>query len=279
MHRMSLFSRLIAAAALVFAVAASAAAAPARTVPLEVPTGRSTTMTVWEPEGPVRGVVMFSSGHGGWPEHYGHLLDGWQAAGFVVVAPLHVDSLKYPERERFSMQQGFIERLADMRATSAYVAQHWPDAPVAAAGHSYGTLVSLCLGGALAGMMPLRDPRVSAVVGYSSPGRIPGLVDAQAYAGVAVPALIVTGDADLVPGFVTDWHDHLYPIETAPAGDKHALVLSGGTHNLIAGETTTHQQRASEVGTAFLKAQLLHDQAAAALLQAPAGEGERWVRR
>ncbi len=271
-------SRSIPTLLLMLALAATAQAAPTITVPLDVATGRSTTMAVWEPE-QVRGVVLFSTGHGGWPEHYERLLETWQAAGLVVVAPLHVDSLRHPDRERFSLQQGFSERLADMQAASAYAAARWPDAPFAAAGHSFGTLISLCLGGALADLAPLRDPRVSVVVGYSSPGRIPGLIGPQSYAGNAVPTLVVTGDADLVPGFVSDWRDHLYPVESSPEGDKVALVLPGGGHNLIAGGNEAHYLRASAIGTAFLQAHLLGDAAAETLLQGPAGEGEVWVRR
>ncbi|WP_062350844.1 serine aminopeptidase domain-containing protein [Pseudoxanthomonas mexicana] len=260
------------------AMVQGAFAAPTATVPLQVSPERATTMAVWEPA-QVRGVVLFSSGHGSWPERYDGVLTAWRDAGFAVVAPLHVDSVKYPEREKFSMQQGFGERLADMKAASAYVAKRWPGAPVAAGGHSYGTLISLALGGAMADMAPLRDPSVVAVVGYSSPGRIPGLVTPTTYASVAVPVLIVTGDQDLVPGFVTDAKDHLYPVETAPAGGKVALVLAGGSHNLIGGEPGALYERARDVGTAFLQAELLRDAAATKTLAAEDAETERWVRR
>lgn len=260
------------------AVAQAAFAAPTATVPLQVSPERATTLAVWEPA-QVRGVVLFSTGHGSWPERYDALLQAWREAGFAVIAPLHVDSMKYPEREKFSPQQGFMERLSDMRAASAYAAAHWPAVPVAAAGHSYGTLISLALGGAMADMAPLRDPSVTAVVGYSSPGRIPGLVTPATYASVAVPVLIVTGDRDFVPGFVSDAKDHLYPVETAPAGDKFALVLAGGEHNLIGGESEATYLRARDVGTAFLRAEVLDDAAAASVLDAPDSQTERWLRR
>ena len=260
------------------AMVQGAFAAPTATVPLQASPQRATTMAVWEPA-QVRGVVLFSSGHGSWPERYDGVLTAWRDAGFAVVAPLHVDSVKYPEREKFSMQQGFGERLADMKAASAYAAARWPGVPVAAGGHSYGTLISLALGGARADMAPLRDPSVVAVIGYSSPGRIPGLVTPTTYASVAVPVLIVTGDQDLVPGFVTDAKDHLYPVESAPAGDKSALVLAGGDHNLIGGEPEALYVRARDVGTAFLQAEVLKDDAAAKVLAADDSDGERWIRR
>lgn len=260
------------------AIVQGAFAAPTATVPLQVSPQRATSMAVWEPA-QVRGVVLFSSGHGSWPERYDGVLTAWRDAGFAVVAPLHVDSVKYPEREKFSMQQGFGERLADMKAASSYVAARWPGVPVAAGGHSYGTLISLVLGGAMADMAPLRDPSVVAVIGYSSPGRIPGLVTPTTYASVAVPVLIVTGDQDLVPGFVSDAKDHLYPVESAPAGDKIGLVLTGGGHNLIGSDTDASYARARDVGTAFLQAEVLEDDEAAKVLAAADSDSERWIRR
>lgn len=263
---------------LLLAPAALVLAAPTRVLPLQVSADRATTMAVWEPA-QVRGVVLFSSGHGAWPERYERLLQSWSDAGFVVLAPLHVDSMKYPQREQFSLQQGLIERFADMRAVSAYAAEQWPGMPVAATGHSLGTLISAALGGAFSGLGPLRDPSVVAVLGFSSPGRIPGLVDGQSYASLAVPLLLVTGDEDRVPGFVTDPVDHLYAVETAPAGNKTGVVLTGGDHNLVGGEPEALFERARELGTAFLRLQLLGEEQAAEVLAAPAAANERWLRR
>ncbi len=278
MNKRFFFRGVFALALSSLAIVQGAFAAPTATVPLQVSAERATTLAVWEPS-QVRGVVLFSTGHGSWPERYDGLLTAWRDAGFAVVAPLHVDSVKYPGREKFSMQQGFGERLADMKAASGYAAARWPGVPVAAGGHSYGTLISLALGGAMADMAPLRDPSVVAVIGYSSPGRIPGLITPTTYASLAVPVLIVTGDQDLVPGFVTDAKDHLYPVESAPAGDKVALVLAGGDHNLIGGEPEALYARARDVGTAFLQAEVLKDDAAAKVLAAEDSDSERWVRR
>ncbi len=272
------FGGLLALVLAMLAVVQHAVAAPTATRPLQVAPGRATTLAIWEPA-QVRGVVVFSSGHGAWPERYERLLQAWADAGFVVLAPLHVDSLKYPGREAFSLQQGFGERLADMRATSAYAHAHWPDVPVAAAGHSLGTLISAVLGGALAGLGPLRDPTVVAVLGYSSPGRIAGLIGPDSYASLAVPLLLVTGDEDRVPGFVSDPADHLYPVQTAPAGDASAVVLAGGGHDLVGGEPALLFERALQLGTAFLQAELLDDPRARQLLEAPAAAGEQRVRR
>jgi alpha-beta hydrolase superfamily lysophospholipase len=274
----SLFFRGLIAALLSLTCLASASAAPSATLPLQVSAERATTMDVWVPA-EVRGVVLFSSGHGAWPARYDALLQSWSDAGFAVVAPLHVDSVRHQDRAQFSLQQGFSERLVDMHAASAYAAARWPQVPVVAAGHSLGTLISAILGGALADLGPLRDPTVVAVLGYSSPGRIPGLIGPDAYATLAVPLLLITGDQDRVPGFVTDPVDHLYPVQTAPAGDKTALVLSGGDHNLIGAQDGTQVLRARALGTAFLQSRVLADDQATQLLAAPPRDGEQWLRR
>lgn len=104
-----------------------------------------------------------------------------------------------------------------------------------AAGHSYGALLALALGGA-SPIVPggiasrLRDPRARAVVALSPPPPIPGLIDQAGFATLAVPALIQTGTADIPPGADT-WEGHLVAWEApAPAGIRYALVLDGVDH-------------------------------------------------
>lgn len=203
-----------------------------KVVDLAVSSARSTKLVVWAPPKP-KGVALFSTGHGAWPERYQQLADLLAGEGFAVLSPVHVDSVHYPERDRFTLQQSFPERLADMGATAAYAAKTYPDLPTIAVGHSFGTLTALCLGGALSGMGPFRNPAVKAVLGFSTPGRIPGLIGADAYSGLAVPVMIVTGTADLVPGFVTDPANHRFPAETARAG-SYLLVEQGADHLLVA---------------------------------------------
>ena len=130
-------------------------------------------------------------------------------------------------------------------------------------------------------MLTLESDPAGAEVLLEQDGRVltTGLVTPTTYASVAVPVLIVTGDQDLVPGFVSDAKDHLYPVETAPAGDKIALVLTGGGHNLIGSDTDASYTRARDVGTAFLQAEALGSDAAAKELTAEDSDAERWIRR
>lgn len=272
------FLAAVLAAPVAVAVFGNALAAPAATQRLQVSPERATDLMVWAPARPVA-VALLSTGHGSWPERYDPVAQALVAAGFAVLAPLHVDSMRHPDREKFDARAGFMERLVDMKATSAEAARRWPGLPVAAVGHSYGTLISLCLGGALAYMAPFRDPTVKAVLGWSSPGKIPGLIAPPSYASLAVPTLIITGDQDVVPGFVTDWHDHLFPIETAPAGGKYAVTFAGAAHDLVSGQPKPAYDAALTYSAAFLKASVLGDAAAKALIDTAAGPGETWLRR
>ena len=260
-------------------VAAPALAAPTTQSPLSVADGRTTTLTQWVPKD-VRGVILFSTGHGSWPERYDAVASAWKASGFAVIAPLHVDSLHSPDQGRFTREASFGARIADLKAASAFAARTWPGKPVIAAGHSFGTLSALCLGGGLAQVGSFRDPSVKAVLGFSSPGRIPGLVGPKSYATDALPVMIVTGDRDVVPGLVTDWHDHLLPVRTAPAGRKYGVVYRGATHEMIGHPTDPAFAAAVATSITFLRAYALHDVAAVRTLNRRVAGGQAvWIRR
>ena len=262
-HRRGLLAATLAfAAAPVLARAASAAS----TTKIKVD-DRDLELTILRPDAP-KGVVVFSHGAGGSPDGYAALLDLWVKAGFLVVAPLHVDSLKHPDRAKYTLQAAFPARLADVAAASAYAAQAAPGLPLAAAGHSYGSLISLIRGGAMTGMIPAQDPNVKAVLCFSDAGIIKGLIGPTAYAGLKAPMLMITGDKDVLPGMFDDWRAHLYPFETSPAGDKYAWVGKGADHGLAHHPDAPAFAEASALSVTFLKAEVLGDATAKAALAA-----------
>ena len=230
---------------------------------------RDVELTIVRPDAP-KGVVVFSHGAGGSPGGYAALLKAWAEAGFLIVAPLHVDSLKHPDHAKYDLRAAFPLRLADLAGASAYAAQAAPGLPVAAAGHSYGSLVSLIRGGALADMIPAQDPKVKAVLCFSSAGVIKGLIGPTAYAGLKTPMLMLTGDKDVMPGMFDDWHEHLYPFETSPAGEKYAWIGKGVDHGLAHHPDAPAFGEATALSVTFLKAEVLGDAAAKAAL---AGQG------
>ncbi|MEW5683531.1 MAG: alpha/beta hydrolase [Pseudomonadota bacterium] len=280
---MSQYSRRFILAGALALATAPAFAAPAKvtteTVEVQATASRKTSLTVITPVKAPVGVILFSHGHGGWPDYYTALFEMFSREGFAIVAPLHVDSHRHPDRDKYTIQTSLFERLPDARAASGFAAQRWPGLPVVASGHSLGTLISLGLAGGVP-MFRLKDPTVKAVLGYSSPGKIPGIVPPTAFAGVSTPVLIVTGDKDVVPTFAPDPKDHLFAVETAPAGDKYGLVLAGGVHNLIKGDDPDLQHRAVEAGRTFLRAYIKGDAKAKKALQAKTdAPPERWIVR
>lgn len=217
------------------AVAARVQASTERSVITLQPTAtRSSEISVWRARGRRRGTILFSHGAMSSPRMYPGLIGPWSDAGYDVFAPLHVDSLEHPETAKYPGLASWATRLEDMRALSAHVGAK----SCIAAGHSYGGLVALTLGGAEAIPPPgitrsLRDPRVRAVLAFSPPAPIPVLITAEGYGKLAVPALIQTGDRDVPPGSndVDGWRLHLTPYDAAVAGgSRYALVLSGVDH-------------------------------------------------
>lgn len=201
---------------------------------LATPDGRQVQVWRWTPRGRPIGTIAFSHGAASAPWKYDRLIGPWVKAGYAVLAPLHVDSTDHPRTADFKGLASWKARIEDMRALSRHI-----DGPYIAAGHSYGGLTALTLGGAEAVVpdgvaAPLRDPKAIAVVAFSPPAPIPVLITAAGYGALAVPALIQTGTADLLPGMDPDgkgWRGHLAAYEAAaPGGNRYAMVLDGVDH-------------------------------------------------
>ncbi|MFT4253838.1 MAG: alpha/beta hydrolase [Caulobacter sp.] len=256
------------AATLAFAAAPALARAAAATSTTTLKVGdRDVEMTVVRPAAP-KGVVIFSHGAGGWPTPYSALFDLWAQAGFMIVAPLHVDSQKHPKRADYDLRAAFPLRLADLAAATDYAAKAAPDLPMGSAGHSYGSLMSLIRAGALEGVIPAQDPRTKAALCFSSPGAIKGLIGPTTFQGLKKPMLMITGDQDVLPGLIADWHEHAYPFDTSPAGGKYLWVGKGVDHGLSYHPEAPGFPAAAALSTTFLKAKVLGDAAAEAALAA-----------
>ncbi|HZV83353.1 MAG TPA: alpha/beta hydrolase [Brevundimonas sp.] len=206
-------------------------AAPAQ-VQLAAPDGRRIDVSVWEAPDE-RGVVVFSHGYNGSPAAYERLLARWVEHGFTVVAPLHVDSRRHPDHARHDGPSAFSTRVADLAVTRGFVKTTRPGKAIVAAGHSFGSLMSYIQAGALTVAGPQGDPDIKAVIALSSAGDLPGVVLPGAYAGLDLPLLSITGDMDLVPGFVSDWRAHRSAFDASPRGDKTLIIFEGGDHSLV----------------------------------------------
>ncbi len=241
--------------------------------------GRDVELTIAKPE-VQKGVVIFSHGAGSATTSYPGLFDAWTKAGFLVVAPMHVDSLSHPKHASYDLRAAFPLRIADLAAATAWAAKTAPGLPMASAGHSYGSLMSLIRGGALEGMLHARDPNVKAVLCFSSAGIVPGLIGPDAYATLTGPMLMITGDKDVLAGSFTDWHDHLRPFETSPAGEKYAWIGKGVDHGLAHGrEPSPALAEATALSVSYLKAEVLGDKDARIVLAASGSNAVAEFRR
>jgi len=256
---------------------------------LQAPDGRQIEVTEWQPRGRERGLVLFSHGAASAPELYDRILDQWAAEGWRILAPLHVDSERHPQTKAYPGLASWKARIEDMRALSAHVGKRrW-----VAAGHSYGGLVALTMGGAAAippqGLNgPLADPNARAVVAFSPPAPIPVLCTAEGYAKLAVPALIQTGTADnppAAPGTTPppgSWATHLASYDAAAAGgNRYGLVLEGVDHyfgglicryDLPGPKQEARLEDAKRISSQFLRAYGAGDKAARHLLDRQVGD-------
>ncbi len=219
------------------AIPARAAGLPAsRSREFKAADGRVIPVTEWLPRGRLRGTILFSHGAGSSPQYYPDFVAEWLASGHRILAPLHVDSREHPHTKDYPGLASWKARIEDMRALIAHIGP----VPYVAAGHSYGGLVALTLGGAEpvppAVMVHPMIPRLArAVIAFSPPAPIPVLVTASGYGALKAPALIQTGTKDLVPGITTPdpegWRGHLVPFTAAaPGGNRYGLVLTGVDH-------------------------------------------------
>lgn len=238
-RRRLLAGTLATGGAILLPAAARASGPAAGRLDLTAPDGRAIAVSDWRPRGRERGLILFSHGAASTPHFYEALIGGWVAGGWRVLAPLHVDSAVHPDTARFPGLASWKARIEDMRALSAHVGKR----PWVAAGHSYGALVALTLGGAAAvpppGLTgPFGDANVRAVLAFSPPAPTPVLVTAEGYGALGVPALIQTGTRDvpqMPPGMAPlppdSWHGHLAAYDAAvPGHDRYALVLEGVDH-------------------------------------------------
>lgn len=235
--------------------------------------GRDVRVVIWPAQGEPQAVIVFSHGMGGAPRAYDRLIQTWAAAGFTVLAPLHVDSQVHPDRASYNGPSGFFARIADMAAVRNMARERAPGLPLIAAGHSYGALMSAMAGGAVTAAGPQADPDVDAVIMLSSPGTVPGLMPPDTYASLATPTLTVTGDADLVPGYADDWRAHRSAFDGAAGTGHMMLIFEGGGHGLVRDADAEDFDALSQATIDFIRARAMGDAEAAQRLQTTSAAG------
>jgi alpha-beta hydrolase superfamily lysophospholipase len=247
-------------------------------VTLTASDGRVIDVTVISPEVP-RGVILFSHGGGSNPLATSALHARLTARGFAVIAPTHTDSLTLPQERRTDLRAALFTRITDMKLAAGLAETRFPGLPTAQVGYSYGSLISLIGLGAFGKMLPGTNPGVKAVVMFSSPGPIPPLTDAPgAFDAITAPTLLVTGDADIVPGMVEDPSKHLIYWEKLSDGDHTAMVVAGATHEFAAGKQPGWDE-VSVLIEDFLMGRVLGDTAASTRFDAATDSVNLSIRR
>lgn len=209
---------------------ATASLAP-QAIVLPAANGRKLPLSLWLAARP-KGVILFGHGMGGTPANYAALIARWVAGGYSVIAPLSADSMANPHHSSIDLQTGFGLRVEDLMMARGYIAQRFAGQKVILAGHSYGSLFALAGAGAITPAGPLGGPPVSAIMAFSTPGKIRGVVTPTTYARVTAPLLLITGTADTVPGFVPDASEHRFPFDSSAAGGKLLVTVVDGTHGI-----------------------------------------------
>jgi dienelactone hydrolase len=191
-------------------------------------------------------VIVFSHGAWGSKDDYQVLTRDWAAAGFICLQPNHSDADADPARRNGKRQfSDWPNRPADVTFlldSLRTIEQRVPGLAgrvrrdrVGVGGHSFGASTAQLIGGAT--VMPgsalaqsFRDPRAAALLLLSPQGRGPLHKDAS-WVLMTPPMLTITGTRDRGrAGQPYTWR--LEPFERCPKGDKHALVIEDGGHDL-----------------------------------------------
>lgn len=200
---------------------------------------RTVEVTLWQPrrEGKYP-LMVFSHGAFSAPQRYDALLGELAGMGFVVVAPLHIDSElldgQPPPAEVWRTRKldvaSLVGRSEHMRSQLRDGVELAPTTVVA--GHSYGAFGAQVAAGAVAvGEVPA-DPAsdISAVLAFSPPGPLPGFINEDSWRTLSLPQLLLTGTGDILPGFIDNWELHASAWEQAAPGDQWLWVGEGVDH-------------------------------------------------
>lgn len=200
-------------------------------------------------------LVVFSHGHYLTNNDYHALTDKWVERGYIVAAPLHLDTgdMKVVQAlgEKLGSDWILAARVLDMQAVLNQIdlvaksMQGFEGAintdKVIAAGHSFGALSAQMMAGAKPQKLgnsiypipeALDDKRVAAVIALSPPGTVPGYLEEETWKNLSIPQLVVTGTKDVFEHVWTDYREHIISYTVAVPGDNYLLVLDGMDHYL-----------------------------------------------
>jgi len=257
-------------------------------------------------------VILFSHGLGGSREGYKYLSEHWAKRGYLCVCVQHPgsDSSVWKGKPLASIMsemksaanlENFMLRMKDVPAVIDQL-ERWNKeqgsqfygrmdlSRIGMSGHSFGALTTQGVSGEqVRGKAPFTDPRIKAAMMFSPSSPKNGESPEEAFGGVKIPWMIMTGTEDVSPIGNTDVKSRLGVYPALPPGGKYELVLSGAKHSAFSdrvGPTgnPNHHKAILALSAAFWDAWLKGDAAAKAWLDGDAPRSvlekdDRWQRK
>lgn len=240
-------------------------------------------------------VVLFSHGLGGSRSGSSYLARHWRARGYVVVFLQHPGSdesvwkgtptiLRYFALQRAASLKNFLLRVSDVRVVldqlevwnteAAHVLAGRLDLDrVGMSGHSFGAMTTQAVSGQRfpRSDSSLTDQRIDAAIAFSPSSPRGGTSPQEAFGGVMLPWLLMTGTKDEAMIGDASMESRLAVYPALPPGDKYELVLDRAEHSAftdrpLPGDSQprnpNHHRVILAISTAFWDAYLARNQSA-----------------
>ena len=196
-------------------------------------------------------VIVYSHGAFCDPEMYARVTDHWSSHGYVVILPNHLDSphsggrLAASDRgrlvgTRISDMSWVLDSLDAIEAKIPNLAGKTDRERLAAAGHSFGSMIASVVGGVrlknpqTGEALDFSEPRFDVLVVMSGVGQMPEMTN-DAWDYLTLPVYASGGTLDTGntgDGNIRPWQWRMGAYELSPPGDKYSLVLEQGDHYL-----------------------------------------------
>ena len=222
-------------------------------------------------------VIVFSTGLGRSREDCAYLGRHWAGCGYVSVFVQHPgsDESQRGLRPRKDLQRAFynpsnvrnrpmdlifvLDQLEQIARDDSSLGNRLDMTRVGAAGHDFGAQTVLALAGqVLPGQLTFREPRVKAVLAMSSPVPLGQVPLSEAYAGISLPCLHITGTADNSIVGTTQAYQRRLPFDHVSAADQFLITLNGADHMTYSG----HARRANAGNDAMFQRLIAESSAA-----------------
>ena len=229
---------------------------------LDAKRGRTVPVKIYAPKSQAGAfpVIIFSHGLGGSRDGYEYLGQCWAAHGYVAVHLQHAGSddsvwkdagvgqrmgamRRAAAQPRNAMDRvqdvSFaIDELTRLNATNSPWHAKLDLKRIGVAGHSFGAHTTLATAGAAysgRSAAGIGDPRVKAAIPMSAPVPANKRRLDEAYAGVKIPCLHMTGTEDNSPIGDTKAEERRLPFDHCRNSDQYLITFTGGDHAIFGG--------------------------------------------